>query len=519
MRYIVSNIKLPLRLSEDDLTDAIARKIGLSPKSFSYEIYRRSIDARREEGNFVYRAIVDTQKEIAGKDIAAYLPIEPVLIPSKKLGYRPIVIGLGPSGLLASLVLARSGNKPIILERGKNVDDRAYDIGLLKTKGILNPESNVCYGEGGAGTFSDGKLHTGVKSPYIRFVLEEFVKHGAPKDILIDANPHIGSDLLPGVMRSFRDELLSLGADILFSSKFVDIEEKNNGLEIYYEDEMHSRHSLFTEACLLAYGHSPFDTALMLERKGLKFIPKDFSIGLRIEFPQESIDRANYHEFYGKAALPPSSFKSVTHLRNGRSVYSFCMCPGGEVVNSSSEEGTIVTNGMSKRARDLTNGNAAILVNLKVDDYFKGDPLDGYRYREYYEAKAYRKDKPYFAPASRLGDFLRDIRSESFGVLSPSYKPGVYFSSFDECLPPFAIDSLREGIENLRKTQSFYRFNDAILTGIETRSSSPARIPRDENGMSSIRGLYPIGEGASYAGGITTSAADGVAIALKILGK
>lgn len=517
MKYLLSNVKVPLSEPQEDLKPVIARKLGLSPKNFSYEVVRRSIDARKGEGYWIYRVLIDAEKTLFSKDVLPYLPANPLLIPRGKWSYRPVVVGLGPAGLFASLILARSGAKPIILERGKKVEDRRKDIDSLRKDGILDPESNVSYGEGGAGTFSDGKLNTGVKSPFSRFVLEEFVKHGAPQDILIDAKPHIGSDFLPKIMTSFRKELLSLGSDILFSSKLMDLEEKKDGLLLKYQTSDNILHSLETKTCLLAYGHSPFDTALMLQKRGLLFVPKDYSIGLRLEVPQKDIDTSNYHENYGKSPLPPSSFQSVTHLPSGRSLYSFCMCPGGEVVNSSSDLETIVTNGMSENARKKENGNAAMLVSLRVDDYSKGDPLDGYRYREYFEKKAFRKEKPYFAPISKLGDFLHDSFSSSLGSVSPSYKPGFYFSNFQDCLPSFALDSLKNGIKILRNLQSFYKNDDIILTGIETRSSSPVRIPRNENFESSIHGLYPLGEGASFAGGITSAAIDGVKVALKVL--
>ncbi|HBB05050.1 MAG TPA: hypothetical protein DCZ41_00385 [Firmicutes bacterium] len=517
MKYLLSNIKIPLSAKEETLPEAIAKKIGLSPKSFSFEIVRRSIDARKQEGYWVYRVLLESKKPLFSKDAAPYLPEAPLLIEKKHWSYRPVVIGFGPAGLFASLVLARSGAKPIILERGKNVDERKKDIERLRNNGVFDPNSNVSYGEGGAGTFSDGKLNTGVKSPFAHFILEEFVKHGAPKAILIDAKPHIGSDLLPQIMTSFRKELLSLGADILFSSQLMDLEEKRNGLLLKYKGEDGLLHSLDTKTCFLAYGHSPFDTAKMLQKRGLAFVPKDYSIGVRLEVHQKDIDVSNYHENYGKTPLPSSSFQSVIHLSNGRSLYSFCMCPGGEVVNSSSDVGTVVTNGMSENARNKENGNAAMLVSLRVEDYFKGDMLDGYRYREYFEKKAFKREKPYFAPISRLRDFLDDRVSSHIGSVSPSYRPGFYFSDFKDCLPSFALHSLKEGLLSLMELQPFYKNDDIILTGVETRSSSPVRIPRNENYESNIHGLYPIGEGASFAGGITSAAIDGVKVALKVL--
>lgn len=516
MKYLVKNVRVPLLLGEDRLGDAIASKIKTDPALFSYEVARRSIDARRKEGYWIYRVLVETNVPLKGGDIEPYLPEKPIDVPKNPLSFRPVIVGFGPSGLFAALVFARSGNPPIVLERGKDVGLRKKDIDALREMGVLDEESNVSYGEGGAGMFSDGKLNTGVKSPFCRFILEEFVKHGAPSSILIDAKPHIGSDLLPKVMKSFREELKRLGTDILFSSKLVDLEERKSDILLRYQKDG-AVHSLSTEACLLCYGHSPFDTALMLQKRHLFFVPKDFSIGVRYEVSQRAIDKSNYHDFYGKTPLPSSSFQSVAHLKSGRALYSFCMCPGGEVVNSSSERGSVVTNGMSEYDRNKENGNAALLVSLRVEDYFKGDPLDGYRYREYYEKKAFLAEKPYFAPVVRVGDFLKGKETRTLGTVLPSYRPGFYLSSLEDCLPPFALEGLREGIKSLQGMQSFYRVEDAILTGIETRSSSPVRIPRNERFESNIHGLYPVGEGASFAGGITSAAIDGTKVALSIL--
>lgn len=521
MKYLLSNIKLSFDQKETKLNEIISKRLKLSQKDFSYEILRRSIDARRNEKSYIYRLIIDTEKSIKlDKDISLYKGDIPLFIPKIKLPYRPVVIGLGPSGLFASLVLARSGNPPIILERGKPVEERIKDIELLRKGLSFNPNSNVCYGEGGAGAYSDGKLNTGVKSPFNRFVLEEFVSKGAPKDILYDFRPHIGSDLLPLVLKSFREELLSLGSDILFSTLFTSLEEKKDGsLRISYLDKDGITHYLSTKALFLAYGHSPYETAKMLQEKGLKFLPKPFSMGVRFEVLQKEIDDINYHKLNEKYSLPPSSFRSATHLANGRGVYSFCMCPGGEVVNSSSEEGSLVVNGMSKRARNEKNANAAILVDVKVDDYFKGNPLDGYLFREHYERRAFCKEKSYFAPFSTLSSFLNEDDKNSIKTVCPSYLPGVYPSLFNGLLPDFVLNSLKQGFPKLAKDQSWYKNGDAILTGIETRSSSPARIYRDSFGESNIKGLYPIGEGASFGGGITSSAIDGVKVVMSLLEK
>lgn len=520
MRFVINNLQLFLDEEESDLSIKIAKETRTEPRFFTYSIIKKSVDSRKGQVSFIYTCLVESPLFLKGRNVRPYKEVEEVKIPASNLDSRPVVVGFGPSGMFAALVLARSGAKPIILERGKKVEEREADVETLKAKGVLDPNSNVCYGEGGAGTFSDGKLHTGVNDPHSKFVLDEFVKHGAKDDILYSATPHIGSDILKHVVVSFREEIIALGGDILFSSCLSGIHTNKGRIDsISYTDEKGTMRKLDCSYLLLALGHSPNETMRALFSSGLKIEPKDFSIGVRIEHLQKDIDILNYHRFASNKKLPPSSYHSVIHLPNGRAVYSFCNCPGGYVVNSSSSLNEVLTNGMSNNARDAINGNSAMLVNVKVDDYFHGSPLDGFEFRNSIERKAFCKDKPYFAPIETLGGFLDNDSQRPLGKIKPSYEPGVYLSSLSSYLPNFISSSLKEAFPQLAKRQSFFADEDALLTGFETRSSSPIRIPRDENGESNILGLYPLGEGASYAGGITSAALDGIKIALKIISK
>jgi uncharacterized FAD-dependent dehydrogenase len=518
MKAIVINLSLPLESKEDDLRIKIAKEVRLPPSQFEYRILKRSIDSRKGQVSFIYSAVVESKAYLSGRNVLPYKEIPPVVIPPSHLKDRPVIVGFGPAGMFAALVLARSGAKPIVLERGKAVEERSKDVERLKKEAVLNPESNVCYGEGGAGTFSDGKLNTGVNDERSKFVLEEFVKHGAKKDILSDSTPHIGSDYLQNVVKSFREEILSLGGDVLFESRFTGLILQGNHVEgVHYLDKEGTEHSLASQEVFLALGHSPLDTMEILEKEGLLLEPKDYSIGVRIEHLQSKINEAAYHSFATNKALPPANYKSVVHLASGRSVYSFCMCPGGYVVNSSSELESVLTNGMSNNARDAVNGNAALLVNVTVKDYFHGHPLDGFYYREALEKSAFLKDKPYQAPVETVGDFLSHATPTTLGPVLPSYQPGVYLADLAKFLPPFIASSLREALPLLGNHQEFYKDPAAVLTGFETRSSSPVRIARDEKGEANIHGVYPLGEGASYAGGITSAALDGIKIALTLL--
>lgn len=518
MKFVLTGLSLPLDATPDMMFSRIAREIRTTPTLFSYKVLRRSLDCRKGQVSYVYSVVIDSERFISSRNLKPYKEPAKVVIGRYAFVDRPVVVGFGPAGMYAALVLARSGAHPIIIERGKKVEERAKDVEALRQKGILNPESNVCYGEGGAGAFSDGKLATGVNDERTSFILHEFVNHGAKEDILTDSLPHIGSDYLQGIVRSFREEIIGLGGEFLFESRFIGFKApKGEVEEAIYKDKEGIEHSLPTSHIILAIGHSPLETMKDLLDLGVKMEPKAFSVGVRIEHKQSEINKYAYHDKWNNPNLGAAPYKGVVHLPSGRSVYTFCMCPGGYVFNSSTEENTVLTNGMSNNAREGENGNSALLVNVEPKDYYSSSPLDGFYFRQMIERKAFCKDKPYFAPVERTGDFLVHSSSLSLGGIVPSYKPGVYLSSLYDYLPSFVSSSLRDGLIELASHLSFFRNPDGIMTGFETRSSSPVRIPRGENCSSAIMGLYPCGEGASYAGGITSAALDGLKVSLSFL--
>ncbi len=520
----LTEIKLPLDHSEDDLKAAILARLGIAADELiGYSIFRRGFDARKLSAiQFVYTLEVEVRDETA---LLKRLKNAPHISPAQDTAYhfvaqapkdlteRPIVIGTGPCGIFAGLVLAQMGFRPIILERGKAVRERTKDTFGLWRQGKLDPESNVQFGEGGAGTFSDGKLHSQIKDPkhYGRKVLTEFVKAGAPPEILYVSKPHVGTFRLVGVVETMRHTIEQLGGEIRFQSKMADIIIDNGqvrGVVLASGERIASNH------VVLAVGHSARDTFEMLHSRGVYMEAKPFSIGFRIEHPQSLIDRARFGKNAGNSQLGAADYKLVHHCANGRSVYSFCMCPGGTVVAATSEEGCVVTNGMSQYSRNERNANSGIVVGITPQDY-PGDVLAGVAFQRQWEQRAFELGgKNYCAPAQLVGDFLAGRPSTALGTVEPSYTPGLHLTDLSTALPDYAIAAIREALPAFEKQIKGYAMHDAVLTGVETRTSSPVRIKRREDFQSmNIAGLYPAGEGAGYSGGILSAAVDGIEVA------
>jgi uncharacterized FAD-dependent dehydrogenase len=528
----IFNIKLPLDHAEDDLTLTINKKLGIHPDDLlSYSMVKRSYDARRKHDiKLIYTVDVEVkrEKEILrrkSKDntirLAPDIEYKFVTRAPENFGQRPLVIGTGPCGLFAGLVLAEMGFNPIILERGKLVKERTVDTFGFWRKRKLNPESNVQFGEGGAGTFSDGKLHTQIKDKNFRGrkVLTEFVAAGAPEEILYISKPHIGTLKLVKIVENMRNTIQDLGGEFLFQSRVDDLfieEGQLRGVVLASGEELHSSH------VILAIGHSARDTFQMLNQRGVQMEAKPFSMGLRIEHPQPFIDECRFGENAGHPILGAADYKLVHHSSSGRSVYSFCMCPGGTVLAASSEPGTVVTNGMSQYSRNAGNANSAIVVEVFPKDYPEG-PLAGIDYQRKWEKRAFELGGgTYDAPGQLVGDFLAGRPSTEFGSVQPSYKPGVHLGDLSNSLPDYIISAIREALPVFDKQIKGFVMADAILTGVETRTSSPVRIVRGRDFQSvSLPGLYPAGEGSGYAGGILSSAVDGIkaaeAVALDIV--
>jgi uncharacterized FAD-dependent dehydrogenase len=523
----LTELSLPLDSDPRALHGAIARRLQVSQSDLlDFTVFKRSYDARKKNSriNFVY--VID----LAARDEAAILKRfagDPNVRPAPDTSYhpvgrapqnmheRPVIVGFGPCGLFAALLLAQMGFRPIVLERGRDVRQRTADTWALWRRKILTPESNVQFGEGGAGLFSDGKLYSQIKDPKFhgRKVMHEFVRAGAPAQIMYVSKPHIGTFRLTGVVAVMRAEIIALGGEVRFQSRVEDLllqDARIAGVMLASGEAIHTRH------VVLAPGHSARDTFRMLERRGVFIEAKPFSVGFRIEHPQSLIDRARLGKYAGHPELGAADYKLVHHARNGRAVYSFCMCPGGTVVAATSEPDRVVTNGMSQYSRKERNANAGIVVGISPEQDFPGRRLAGMELQERLESQAYvLGGGDYSAPGQLVGDFIRGRPSSAFGEIEPSYKPGVRLGDLGASLPEYAVEAIREALPAFgRQIRGFDR-DDAVLTGIETRTSSPIRITRSAETLQSLNvtGLYPAGEGAGYAGGILSAAIDGIKVA------
>ena len=527
----ITEIKLPLAHQPSDIQAAIIKKLGINKADLlDYSIFKRGVDARKANAILLaYTVDVTVQGEAK---ILAKLRKDPHVKVAPDTSYhfvaqapsglknRPIIIGLGPSGLFAALILAQSGFKPLVLERGKAVRERTKDTFNFWRKSKLNTESNVQFGEGGAGTFSDGKLYSQIKDPkhYGRKVLNEFVIAGAPEEILYVSHPHIGTFRLVSMVEKMRETIIALGGEIRFESRVDDIEIALNaeGQNQVQAVVLQNGQRIATNHLVLAVGHSARDTFEMIYKRGIYIEAKPFSIGFRIEHPQSLIDSARHGPNAQHPILGAADYKLVHHASNGRSVYSFCMCPGGTVVASASEANCVVTNGMSQYSRNERNANAGIVVGITPDIDFPGHPLAGMELQRKWEHQAFLLGgSTYQAPGQLIGDFLVNKPSTQFGEVMPSYTPSVHLTNLDNALPEYVISAIREAIPQFAKQIKGFDLPDGILTGVETRTSSPIRIKRNDNDLQSIntKGLYPTGEGAGYAGGILSAGVDGIRVA------
>jgi uncharacterized FAD-dependent dehydrogenase len=523
----ITELALPIDHTPADMRSAILRRLGIEESALlDYSLFKRSYDARRKNSDILFIYVIDVtvadetallERLRSDKNIrpAPDTRYKSVAAAPQDLADRPIVIGFGPCGLFAALTLAQMGFKPLVLERGRDVRRRTKDTWGLWRKKVLTPESNVQFGEGGAGLFSDGKLYSQIKDPkfYGRKVMEEFVRAGAPDEILYVSKPHIGTFRLTGVVSAMREEIRRLGGEVCFESRVEDFIIRGGRMEGVV---LQTGEEIFSRYVVLALGHSARDTFRRLYERGVYIEAKPFAVGFRIEHPQSLIDKARLGKFAGHPQLGAADYKLVHHARNGRAVYSFCMCPGGTVVAATSEPQKVVTNGMSQYSRNERNANAGIVVGINPQQDFPGGPLAGIALQESLEAQAYvLGGEDYCAPAQLVGDFIKGRPSKRLDEVIPSYKPGVLLGDLHPSLPSYAIEAIREALPHFgRQIRGFDR-EDAVLTGVETRTSSPVRISRDAESLQSlnIRGLYPAGEGAGYAGGILSAGVDGIKVA------
>lgn len=523
----ISNIKIFKDISNQEVFEIAIEKNKIDKNDIlDWHISKKSIDARKKD-NVHYNYSID----IKVVDESKYKKLQKVKefsLPNIKVknsfSSRPVIVGAGPSGLFAALTLIENGIKPIIIEQGQTVELRKKSVDEFLSTGNLNIYSNVQFGEGGAGTFSDGKLTTGINSPFCKNVLESFVKFGAPEQILYLSKPHIGTDNLINILKNMRNYIIENGGTFYFNTKLVDFNIKDNKIDSILcknvdlsNDKKENTIEFKTDFVILAIGHSSRDTFEKLYEKGFLLEKKNFSVGVRIEHIQEMVNKSQYGSIT-KLNLPPAEYKLAYHAPNGRSCYTFCMCPGGTVMASSSEKNTIVTNGMSNFLRDGNNANSAVLVNVTPEDFDDNSPLAGIYFQKNLEEKAFvLGGSNYFAPIQRVEDFINNQKSTFVGNVKPTYLPGVTLSNLNDILPDFVSNTLKEGISYFDTKLHGFANPDSILTGVETRSSSPVRIIRNENLISNISGVYPCGEGAGYAGGIMSAAVDGIKCAMALI--
>ncbi len=508
----IDNLKIRSDISEEEVISEALKKHRISPSELlDARIIKKSIDARdKKDVHYVYALDVSLKNENRFSSMKTQeIPADQVPV-RRQSSYPPVIIGSGPAGLFCALELIENGITPIIVEQGAPADQRIRDVSLYREKGLLNPLSNVQFGEGGAGTFSDGKLTTNIRSPLIRKVLDTFVRFGASREISYLSKPHVGTDNLVSIVQTIRRTIEQKGGKYYFHTRFLSYQKENGLIRVICD-----KTEFLTDALILAIGHSAFDTFAMLQEKNVRLERKVFAVGLRIEHLQEKISLAQYGP-YTKLRLPPADYKLAYH--GDRSCFSFCMCPGGEVIASASEEGSIVTNGMSNFARAGKNANAALLVNVAPGDFAGSDPLEGMRFQRQLEHFAFALGgNNSFAPVQRLEDFLLERKSERIGSIEPTYRPGYTLGDLNTILPSFISKTIRDAIPYFDRRIHGYNDPNAILTGVETRSSSPVTIVRNDLFQSSEEGIYPCGEGAGYAGGITTAAIDGIKCARAVL--
>jgi uncharacterized FAD-dependent dehydrogenase len=519
----LEQLRMPVGHTEDDLRQSVERALGIDPKELlSLHLHRRGVDARHSHRvSLVYSVDVEVVDENAvlsqKRPHVARVADVPFLVPTSHnlFSQRPVIVGTGPAGLFAGLLLARAGARPLFLERGQPMDVRVGDVEGLLSGGVLKTESNIQFGEGGAGTFSDGKLNSSISDPRCRWVLAQLAAAGAPSDILYKAKPHVGTDRIRETVKQMRHDIQKQGGEFRFGTKVTGlVVEKGRVVGV----QVNGSEQIQATAVVLAIGNAARDTFEMLHSSGVFLEAKAFSIGVRIEHPRSWVDRGFYGPFAGNPKLGAADYKMAHHGANGYSVYTFCMCPGGVVVPGTSEEGGVVTNGMSEYTRDNTNSNSALMVGVTPRDFNSDHPLAGVAFQREWEWKAFALGGGRFmAPVQRVEDFIARRPSKRVGSVSPSYRPGVTPANLWECLPNFVCAGIIEGLKEFSQRMKGFAHPDALLTGVETRSSSPVRIRRDDTFQTNIRGLYPAGEGAGYAGGIMSSAVDGLRVAETLL--